>query len=145
MIMVAVNEKGIPLNVVIDSASVYEGHLAEETVNNIGIKKHGSRRKHPILKKPKRVIADKGYDDDGLRKRFAEREIDFIVPYRDNRVNRPYEDGRKLRRYRSRYKVERTNAWLKNFRRITVRWDRNLSAFKGFVHIACICITLMKF
>lgn len=145
MIMVAVNEEGIPLNVVVDSASVYEGHLAEETVNNIGIKKHGSRRKHPKLKKSKRVIADKGYDDDGLRKRFAERGIDLIVPYRDNRVNRPYEDGRKLRRYRRRYKVERTNAWLKNFRRITVRWDRNLSAFKGFVHIACICITLMRF
>jgi transposase len=145
MIMVAVNEEGIPLNVVVDSASVYEGHLAEETVNNIGIKNHDSCRKQPILKKPKRVIADKGYDDDGLRKRFAEREIDFIVPYRDNRVNRPYEDGRKLRRYRRRYKVERTNAWLKNVRRITVRWDRNLSAFKGFVHIACICITLMMF
>ena len=145
MIMVAIDEEGVPLNVVVDSASVYEGHLAEETVNNIFVKKHDRRRKHPILRKPKRVIADKGYDDDGLRNRFSERGIDFIVPYRDNRVNRPYEDGRKLRRYRRRYKVERTNAWLKNFRRVTVRWDRSLSAFKGFVHIACICITLMKF
>ena len=143
--MVAINEDGIPLNVVVESASAYEGHLAEKTINNIGVKKHDRRRKHPILKKPKRVIADKGYDDDGLRGRFLERGIDFIVPYRDNRVNRLYEDGRKLRRYRRRYKVERTNAWFKNFRRINTRWDRSLLAFKGFVHIACICITLMRF
>jgi len=60
-------------------------------------------------------------------------------------VNRPYEDRKKLRRYKRRWKIERTNAWLKNFRRATVRWDRNLTAYNGFVHIACICITLMTF
>jgi len=36
------------------------------------------------------------------------------------------QDRRKLRRYRRRYKVERTNAWLKKFRRVAVRWDKNL-------------------
>ena len=143
--MVASDANGIPLNTEVESASTYEGHVAEKTVNGIKTKKHGTRRKRPKRLVPKRVISDKGYDDDGLRKCFAKRGIDFIVPYRSNRVNRPYEDRRKLRRYKRRWKVERTNAWLKNFRRVTVRWDRNLTAYKGFVHIACICITLMKF
>ena len=40
--------------------------------------------------------------------------IDLIVPYRHNRVNRPFENGRTLRRYCRKYKVERTNAWLKS-------------------------------
>jgi transposase len=145
MIMVVGDGNGTPLNTEIDSASVYEGHLAEKTVDGIKKKKHGGRKKQATRLVPKRVISDKGYDDDPLRKRFAERGIDFIGPYRDNRVNRPYEDRRKLRRYKRRWKVERTNAWLKNFRRVTVRWDRNITADKGFVHIACICITLMKF
>jgi len=143
--MVASDANGVPLNTIVASASVYEGHLAEKTIDGIQAKKHGTRRKHPKRLVPERVVSDKGYDDDGLRKRFAERGIDFIVPYRDNRVNRPYEDKRKLRRYKRRWKIERTNAWFKNFRRVTVRWDRNLTAYKGFVHIACICITLMKF
>ena len=85
------------------------------------------------------MITDKVYDDDGLRAKFALKGIDFVVPYRANRVNCPYVDSRKLRCYRCRWKVERTNAWLKNFRRVAVRWDCNLIAYKGFVHIACIC------
>lgn len=145
MIMAAVEGTGIPLNVEVESASTYEGHVAEKTVDGIKIRKHGTRRRKPISLVPTRVISDKGYDDDGLRARFAAKGIDFIAPYRDNRVNRPFEDRRKLRRYRRRYKVERTNSWFKNFRRVTVRWDRNLTVYKGFVHLACICITLMKF
>ena len=145
MIMVVADANGIPLNTEVDSASTYEGHLAEKTVDHIKVKKHGGRKKLATRLVPERVVSDKGYDDDGLRERFAERGIDFIVPYRDNRVNRPYEGRRKLRRYQRRWKIERTNAWLKNFRRVTTRWDRNLTVYKGFVHIACVCITLMKF
>ncbi len=145
MIMVVVDGNGIPLNTEVESASTYEGHVAEKTVEGIQTKKHGTRRKRPKRLTPKRVISDKGYDDDPLRASFAKCGIDFIAPYRDNRVNRPYEDRRKLRRYRRRWKVERTNAWLKSFRRVTVRWDRDLTVYKGFVHIACICVTLRKF
>lgn len=143
--MVAIDERGVPLNTVIEDASVYEGRLAEQTVDGIATAKRRKGEMRTKKKVPKRVIADKGYDDDGLRTKLAKKGIDLIVPYRSNRVNRPFEDGRKLRRYKRRYKVERTNAWLKNFRRVTVRWDRSLSAYMGFVHIACICITLMKF
>ena len=143
--MVVADGNGVPLNTEIESASTYEGHVAEKTVEGIQVKKHGTRRKRPKRLIPKRVISDQGYDDDPLRERFAKRGIDLIAPYRNNRVNRPYEDRRKLRRYRRRWKVERTNAWFKNFRRVTVRWERNLTVYKGFVHLACICITLMKF
>jgi len=38
----------------------------------------------------------------------------------------------KLRRYRRRWKVERTFAWLGNFRRLVVRWDRSLTIYSGF-------------
>ena len=145
MIMSVVDGNGIPLNTEVESASTYEGHVAEKTVDGIKKRKHGKRRRKAIRLVPVRVISDKGYDDDGLRKKFAAKGIDLIAPYRDNRVNRPYEDGRKLRRYRRRWKVERTNSWFKNFRRVTVRWDRSLTVYKGFVHLACICITLMRF
>jgi transposase len=66
--------------------------------------------------KPERVIADRGYDSDPLRERLRRREIELIVPYRDNNQHRRYEDGRKLRRYKRRWIVERTDAWLGELR-----------------------------
>ena len=49
-------------------------------------------------------------------------------------------DGRVLRRYRRRWKVERLFAWLQNYRRILVRYDRFLENYLAFVHLACIVI-----
>ena len=67
---------------------------------------------------------------------------ELIVPYRKNVRNRRFEDKRKLRRYRKRWKIVRTNAWLQNFRRVQVRYDRILTVFQGFLHFACLLITL---
>ncbi len=76
-------------------------------------------------------------------------DVDEIVnalnAARSTVLNRLCEDKRKLRRYKKRYRVERTHSWLNNFRRAATRWARSLAAYKGFVHIAYICITLMKF
>jgi len=43
-----------------------------------------------------------------------------------------------------RWIVERTFAWLGNFRRLTVRYDRSLTVYRGFFHIACFMITLRR-
>jgi transposase len=90
----------------------------------------------------RRVIADRGYDSDPLRERLMRRGTELIAPYRNNNRHRRFEDNRKLRRYRKRWKIERTNAWLQNFRRIQVRYDRILTVFQGFFHCACLLITL---
>lgn len=94
---------------------------------------------------PERLVMDKAYDSDALRDRLAERGIDPIVPYRKRAVNRKYGDGRKLRRYKRRWKVERLFAWLGNFRRLVVRYERNHWIFRAFIHVACVLITLRQF
>jgi transposase len=40
--------------------------------------------------------------------------------------------------------VERTIAWLGNYRRLTVRYDRSLTIYHGFFHIACFMILLRR-
>jgi transposase len=90
----------------------------------------------------RRVIADRGYYSDPLRLRLKRRGTELIAPYRSNNRHRRFEDKRKLRRYCKRWKIERTNAWLQNFRRIQVRYDRILAVFQGFFHCACLLITL---
>ena len=92
--------------------------------------------------KPARVIADKAYDSDPLRERLAERDIELVAPHRRNRVRPKTQDGRALRRYRRRWKVERTFSWLQNFRRLVVRYERHSRIFLAFVHVACMLITL---
>jgi transposase len=83
------------------------------------------------------VIADRAYDSDPLRERLAKRVIDLIVPYRKNKLRR-YEDGRKLRRYKRRWIIERTNAWLGQFRILLVRHEPLLATYQAFFYLACL-------
>jgi len=117
--MVLVDGGGAPLGVRLESASPGEVTLAEVNV---------PRPKGRPGQKPQRVIADRAYDSDPLRERLKKRGIDLIVPYRKNSKHRRYEDGRKLRRYKSRWIIERTNAWLGQFRRLLVRHEHLLEA-----------------
>ncbi len=81
------------------------------------------------------------YDSGPLRERLGGRGIDLIAP--DNpRRTAPVQDGRKLRRYRRRWIVERTFAWLNNFRRLVVRWDHQLTVYAAFFHVALMMMAL---
>jgi len=88
------------------------------------------------------VVADKAYDSDPLRWRLLKRGIVLISPHRHGRRKPSLNDGRELRRYRKRYKVERTFAWLGNFRRLLVRYDHDIKMYEAFFHLACLVITL---
>jgi transposase len=140
--MVVVDGAGVLLGKYLDSASPAEVKLAEKTLATIRVS-HGSQPGRP-RQKPERVIADKAYDSDPLRKRLQRRGIELIVPHKRNRIRPPTQDGRALRRYRHRWTVERTIAWLGNFRRLVVRWDRSTTIYEAFFHIACFMIVLRR-
>jgi transposase len=80
-----------------------------------------------------------------LRLRLAKRGIDLICPHRKNRARPKLQDGRKLRRYRRRWKIERSISWLSNFRRLVVRYERRAHLFRGLVRLACLYTTLRGF
>ena len=140
--MVVVDGAGVPLGDHLHSAFPSQVRLAEVTLAHIRV----GRRHRPgrPRQKPARVIADRGYDSDPLRKQLARRGIELIAPHRKNRRKPPTQDGRALRRYRRRWTVERTFAWLGNFRRLVVRYDRSLTVYRGFFHIACFMIVLRR-
>jgi transposase len=116
--------------------------LLEPALDNIDVQPAEGGEEAPG---PQRLVCDKGYDSDGLRERLLlERDIDLICPHRRNRKRVPLQDGRKLRRYKRRWKVERTFAWLGNYRRLVVRYERSLKMYRAFFHVACLLITLRK-
>src|ERR1700751_3975856 len=100
--MVLADGEGIPRGVRLESASPAEVPLAEPTLGEVSVPQPRGRPRQ----KPKRVIADAGYDSDPLRKRLRQRGIELIAPYRKNNKKRRYEDGRKMRRYKRRWIVE---------------------------------------
>ena len=140
--MVVVDGRGLPLGNYLHSASPAEVKLAETTLATIRVgRSHHSGRPR---QKPMRVIADKAYDSDPLRERLRQRGIELICPHKRNRVCPATQDGRVLRRYQRRWIVERTHAWLGNFRRLVVRYDRSLTIYGAFFHIACFMIVLRR-
>ena len=122
-------------------ASLPDRKLVEVTLDDVNVPRR-DRRRSP--RKVTRLIYDRAADSDPLRERLAERGIDLICPHRENRTKPPLQDRRKLRRYKRRWKIERTIAWLQNFRRVVVRYERKLKMFKAFVQLACTMITLKR-
>jgi transposase len=140
--MVVVDGQGVPLANHLDSGSPHEVTLIETTLERVAVPRAGPGRPR---KNPQRLIYDRAADSDPLRERLKHRGIDLICPHRENRRKPKLQDGRKLRRYKRRWKIERTFAWLGNFRRLVVRWDRSLKAYQAFFNVACLLIALRQF
>jgi transposase len=135
--MAIADGQGIPLAVDLTSASPHEVTLIEGTLQHIRVPHPGPGRPRT---RPKHLIYDKAADSDPLRKRLARRGIDLVSPNRSNKKVKT-QDGRKLRRYRRRWKIERTVGWLNGVRQLVVRHARRTTMYMGFVHLACVLIT----
>ena len=90
---------------------------------------------------PQNLIGDAAYDSDRLDIQLRANRIEMIAPHRSNRKHKT-QDGRRLRRYHRRWKIERLFAWLQNFRRLVVRYERRADNFLGMLHLACSLILL---
>jgi transposase len=129
--MALADASGLPLAVHAASASPHELTLVEATL-----------AASCAGEEPERLIGDRAYDSDPLDGALEERGIEMIAPHRRNRKKRKTQDGRKLRRYKRRWKIERLFAWLSNFRRLVVRYERRAENYLGFVKLGCIAILL---
>ena len=133
-LMVLADGKGTPLGVHVAAASPAEVTLLAPTVENVS----------EDAGQPERLIADLGYDSNPVRAWLAERGIEPIIPARRNNTVATHQDGRKLRRYKRRWLIERSIAWLQNFRRLVVRYEYLAVNFIALVHLACVVITLKR-
>jgi transposase len=132
--MVLVDGSGLPLAVDVDSASPAEVNLIEPLIDEAVT---------PYV--PERLIYDRAADSDPLRQRLASRGIELICPHRRGRTKPPTQDGRPLRRFRHRWIIERTIAWLQNFRRLVTRYEFYSFLFHSFAKLACMMIVLRRF
>jgi len=105
-----------------------------ETLDGIRI---GKRRR-----RPKRLGLDKGYDCEDLRREVRRRGIVPNAPYRSNHVTvargRPPKDNHEKRYCRQRWKVERSFAWVNNYRRLDRFLEESQRSYRAFMRVAFI-------
>jgi transposase len=140
--MVLVDGAGTPLGADLDSASPAEVTLLEKTLDTVAVGRPGQPGRP--RQRPNRLMADRGYDSNPLRARLARRGIEPIIPARRNHQRATHQDGRQRRRYRRRWIVERTCAWLSHFRRLVVRDEHLITTYAGFFHLACALLTFRR-
>ena len=87
-------------------------------------------------RRPKRVTADRGYDHDKYRRELRRRGIDSEI------ARRQTEHGSSIGRVR--WVVERTFAWLHNFKRLLVRYERRSEIHEAFLAIGCCLICFRR-
>jgi transposase len=132
--LIAVTDRaGLPLAVCAASAAPHEVTLVAPTLDS-----------RFVDEMPLRLIGDRAYDADPLDAALAQLGIEMIAPHRRGRKRLKTQDGRPLRRYKRRWKIERLFAWLGNFRRLVVRYERYALNYLGFVHLGCILILLRQ-
>jgi transposase len=82
--------------------------------------------------RPERVIADRGYDHDKYRRELRRRGLAHRI------ARRRADHGSGLGR--ERWVVERTFAWLRDFRRLQIRWERDPGIHLAFLYLGCAVI-----
>ena len=84
-----------------------------------------------------KLLADRGYDADHLRKRLSERNAEAVIPTTTSRKRPiPYD----IVAYRQRNTVERLWARLKDYRRVATRYDKLAANYlSGGLIAATVC------
>ncbi len=143
--MLVVDNSGLPIGFHLASASPHEVKLAVPTLETVQVPRRGGGR--PKLR-PEELVADRAYDSKRFRGWLRSKGIKQTIPSYERRPRKRPKRGRPLKAgpgYQERWKVERTFAWLGNFRRLLVRQERYLSIFRAFFLFAFILLTLRRF
>jgi len=97
----------------------------------------------PLPRRPRCVVADRGYDSRRVRAWLRQRRIRAVIPRRrvapgrhNRRRGRPPQLPAAL--YAQRNAVERFFGWLKEHRRVATRFEKLAEAYLDMVRLACI-------
>jgi transposase len=121
--------RGIPLAIQLTGANRNDSQQALTLVDAIPtLQGERGRPRH----RPDCVLGDRGYDAKAIRQGLRDRRI---IP---SLAKRNTEHGSGLGRWR--WVVERTFAWLNQFRRLRVRYEKRADIHEAFLSLGCALI-----
>ena len=121
--------QGIPLATILTSANTNDVTQLRALVEAVPAVRGRCGRPR---QRPKQVYGDRGYDSESLRRWLRSLRIQPVLAKRRT----PHGSG--LGRYR--WVVERTLAWLHQFRRLRIRYERRPDIHEAFMTLACALI-----
>lgn len=127
-----VDAQGIPLAARLSGANRHDSQCFADLIDAIVPIR---RRRGRPRKRPGKLHADKAYDFPGCRRALRQRGITPRI------ARRGIESRERLGRYR--WVVERTFswlAWLAQFRRLAIRYERRDDIHEAFLHLGCALI-----
>jgi transposase len=142
--MLVIEGNGLPIGFHLDSARLAEVRLAECTLDTISV----ARRRGRPRQRPEKQVADRGYDSSAFRAALRRRGIRMCIPPKRRPAKWKAKRGRPVvarkEDYRRRFTVERSFAWLGNFRRLLIRWERTCAVYHAFFNVAVLLICLRR-
>jgi len=121
--------RGVPLAIQLTGANRNDSQQALALVDAIpALQGAYGRPRH----RPDCVLGDRGYDAEAIREALHERGIGPVLAERNT------EHGSGLGRWR--WVVERTFAWLNQFGRLRVRYEKRSDIHEAFLLLACALI-----
>ena len=119
---------GIPIGLAVAGANRVDFQLVDDTIASIPVE-----RPAPTAEQPQGLCLDKGYDYEDVR---AILEREGYTPH-IRRRGEEIVDKRTIPGYRARrWVVERTHSWLNRFRRLLIRWEKQVDNYEAFLHLA---------
>ena len=124
---------GGPIGLAVEGANRHDFKMVRETLESIPVK-----RPAPTPAMPQGMCLDNGDDDDEVRDVLAEFGFTAHIRARGEEAKALQQDaGFRARRW----VVERTHSWMNRFRRVLIRWDKNVRNDLAFLHLACAYMT----
>jgi transposase len=134
------------LGAVISGGHRHDSAIFEQALRSIYLPQERGRPRT----KPKRIIADKGYDFSTVRQYLRQRNIEAVIPPRrvpetwrcHKRGPKPNTD---FKLYKERNRIERFIGWMKNCRRIATRFEKYASSFLTMIKLSFIKFFLKNY
>jgi transposase len=127
--------KGRPLTILVTPGQQHEATVFEPLMEHGAVK----RRRGGQRRRPKRLVADKGYRSKKIRAYLRRRGIRQTIPAKRNERQRGRFDRAA---YRARNRVERLINQLKQYRRVATRYEKRAENYRAMVVIRAIVLWL---
>ena len=142
--MLVTDGKGMPIAFELRAANHSEHKLAKTTLEQIKVNQPRGRPKS----RPKELCADRGYASKAFRHYLRGRGIKPCIPDKRRPKHWKPKRGRPVtydqERYKKRFIIERTFAWLGNYHRLVIRYEHTFSVYRGFFLLALIQLSLNR-
>ena len=145
------DKKGIPISVVISSASTHDIKLVTDVVDNRVIKRPSNKTKTTGRRRRlQHLCLDKAYNSEQEEQELIKRGYVLHIPPKRKRcvkdeikVTTLYRSNRK--KYSAkRWVIERTNSWHNRFRKLFTRYEKKVENYLGLVQLSCCMIIYRK-